>query len=705
MAYLEIRKQDRRRVRRLDLDDAPLTIGAHASNRLVLSDAAIDPHHCVVQTIEGASWIHDLGSAAGMLVNLQREHRHLLRHGDRIRIGPYILSFVEKQPASEIATDRPDLAGVCDAEAEPTAAPRRSRVSGDGPMPAAGLPGPERPVGPETTRRGPSAGVDDMSEQLARSEAERHVVESEALELRGMLEQLQERCRNLETQIDRARHDREAIVMQLDEAHALRAEAERQVEALRSDRADLDLAREELDRAYASMRQLQTRLDRATASRQTMTVQADTAEERLLAAEDRLSQLYQERDEAQAQLEQTRAERDAARAQVSSIEADLEGAAHDAAAAARLADELATLRAERDAMSRELEDARRGRAEAEAEASRVRRHESDHDSTARRLRRERDAALSRIAPLEEAIEEACQMRLSAERQAEESLGEQQSVAARYAKLQEDHETLQREMLELEERRVESDAGRQDAEHRANALATARSTMQEELDRLRELQAGTSEEAESLQDELDETHLAHRETKAEARRAAQRIVELERHVTELDEAREQWRAERAALQTQLRHARTHSRQDQPRATEPTRRGEQSRNVVKAAESKTGGSGSQLTAVAAPAAAAETRSAPTSGASTTTADAPVRETQRGRRKVARPLGTSIPSRKPKLTSLRSDKPQETEPEVDSRHIMAEVFSGAPKTVDDNDYGTWLIAAIGLLAALFAAIWLWL
>ena len=101
MWYVEIKKKGRRGVRRLELDDQPVTIGRESTNKLVLHDTGVSRHHCVLQSKGGAWHIRDLGSRHGTHINDERLEESSLSDGDRIRIGPYQLSLVTVDPSDE----------------------------------------------------------------------------------------------------------------------------------------------------------------------------------------------------------------------------------------------------------------------------------------------------------------------------------------------------------------------------------------------------------------------------------------------------------------------------------------------------------------------------------------------------------------------------------------------------------------------------
>jgi predicted component of type VI protein secretion system len=93
-----------------------MTIGRRADNEICLPNLAVSGEHAAVVTILADSFLEDLGSTNGTLVNGQPIAKHFLRDGDQIDIGRHMLvycvdddtvlapGFVEK-PARVAASD------------------------------------------------------------------------------------------------------------------------------------------------------------------------------------------------------------------------------------------------------------------------------------------------------------------------------------------------------------------------------------------------------------------------------------------------------------------------------------------------------------------------------------------------------------------------------------------------------------------------
>jgi hypothetical protein len=122
-----------------------MTIGRRADNEICLPNLAVSGEHSAVVTILADSFLEDLGSTNGTLVNGQPIAKHFLRDGDQIDIGRHILvycvdddtvlapGFVEK-PARVAAGDlgervepvKPRLRGPAEVDIERT---RRNRAT------------------------------------------------------------------------------------------------------------------------------------------------------------------------------------------------------------------------------------------------------------------------------------------------------------------------------------------------------------------------------------------------------------------------------------------------------------------------------------------------------------------------------------------------------------------------------------------------
>lgn len=83
------------------LDKERVTIGRHPDNDIALNDKAVSGHHCVVITILQDSFLEDLNSTNGTLVNGKPVTKHPLSHGDVITLGRNTLKYESDQGGGE----------------------------------------------------------------------------------------------------------------------------------------------------------------------------------------------------------------------------------------------------------------------------------------------------------------------------------------------------------------------------------------------------------------------------------------------------------------------------------------------------------------------------------------------------------------------------------------------------------------------------
>lgn len=86
--------------RELLLDKERVTIGRHADNDICLNDKAVSGHHAVIITILSDSFLEDLDSTNGTLVNGKQVAKHPLSDGDTITIGRNSMQYESDQKAS-----------------------------------------------------------------------------------------------------------------------------------------------------------------------------------------------------------------------------------------------------------------------------------------------------------------------------------------------------------------------------------------------------------------------------------------------------------------------------------------------------------------------------------------------------------------------------------------------------------------------------
>ncbi|MGH8760000.1 MAG: FHA domain-containing protein [Burkholderiales bacterium] len=76
------------------------TIGRKPHNDVQIDNLAVSGEHAIIMTILKDSFLEDLGSTNGTLVNGQPVKKHFLQNNDIIEIGKYKLKYVNEAPAS-----------------------------------------------------------------------------------------------------------------------------------------------------------------------------------------------------------------------------------------------------------------------------------------------------------------------------------------------------------------------------------------------------------------------------------------------------------------------------------------------------------------------------------------------------------------------------------------------------------------------------
>lgn len=81
------------------------TIGRKAHNDVQIDNLAVSGEHAAIVTILNDSFLEDLGSTNGTLVNGQPIKKHFLQNSDLVEIGKYKLKYVNDQGAGASAAD------------------------------------------------------------------------------------------------------------------------------------------------------------------------------------------------------------------------------------------------------------------------------------------------------------------------------------------------------------------------------------------------------------------------------------------------------------------------------------------------------------------------------------------------------------------------------------------------------------------------
>lgn len=118
------------------LNKERITIGRRPANDIHIDNLAVSGEHAVITTIGDDSFLEDMNSTNGTLVNNKAIRKHVLQHNDVIEFGKYQLLYVNQAQAKTSANTggfantvvmRPAKLGV----AEPEVIPEVNEVSAD----------------------------------------------------------------------------------------------------------------------------------------------------------------------------------------------------------------------------------------------------------------------------------------------------------------------------------------------------------------------------------------------------------------------------------------------------------------------------------------------------------------------------------------------------------------------------------------------
>ncbi len=87
------------------LDKERMTIGRKDDNDIVINNLAVSSHHAAIITIMNDSFIEDLDSTNGMLVNGEAVKKRFLQNNDLVEIGKYKLKYINDHVSTTTAED------------------------------------------------------------------------------------------------------------------------------------------------------------------------------------------------------------------------------------------------------------------------------------------------------------------------------------------------------------------------------------------------------------------------------------------------------------------------------------------------------------------------------------------------------------------------------------------------------------------------
>lgn len=114
-------------LKEVPLNKERVTVGRRPYNDIVIDNLAVSGEHAVIVTILKDSFLEDLGSTNGTLVNGQPIKKHFLKHQDIIELGKYKLKFLADDSAE---TDVPLSTTTLSAMPRSVVVPQTSTDSG-----------------------------------------------------------------------------------------------------------------------------------------------------------------------------------------------------------------------------------------------------------------------------------------------------------------------------------------------------------------------------------------------------------------------------------------------------------------------------------------------------------------------------------------------------------------------------------------------
>jgi len=141
-------------IREIPLDKERITIGRKAQNDIQIENLAVSGEHACIVTILNDSFLEDLGSTNGTVVNGNQIKKHILQNNDVIEIGKYKIKYVMEAASAAAAPAAaedfektmvmrsPPKAAAAPKPAAPAPAAAPRPAAPPPPMPAATAPAP-----------------------------------------------------------------------------------------------------------------------------------------------------------------------------------------------------------------------------------------------------------------------------------------------------------------------------------------------------------------------------------------------------------------------------------------------------------------------------------------------------------------------------------------------------------------------------------
>lgn len=86
-------------LKEIALDKERMSVGRKPHNDIQIDNLAISGEHAAIITILNDSFLEDLNSTNGTMVNGQAIKKHFLQNGDVVELGKYKLKYINEKPA------------------------------------------------------------------------------------------------------------------------------------------------------------------------------------------------------------------------------------------------------------------------------------------------------------------------------------------------------------------------------------------------------------------------------------------------------------------------------------------------------------------------------------------------------------------------------------------------------------------------------
>ena len=94
-------------IREIPIDKERIMIGRKPQNDIQIENLAVSGEHACIVTILADSFLEDLGSTNGTLVNGNQVKKHILQNNDVIEIGKYRMKYVVEAATAAVASPPP----------------------------------------------------------------------------------------------------------------------------------------------------------------------------------------------------------------------------------------------------------------------------------------------------------------------------------------------------------------------------------------------------------------------------------------------------------------------------------------------------------------------------------------------------------------------------------------------------------------------